>query len=192
MNYQIVVLFAILCVGVVSIVPTDHSGDFLALQDLFVATAGSSWLNSTNWLSPNASYCVWYGITCELIAGSNRVIQVTLNANNLTGMLPDSVGNLTQLRRLDAYHNQLYGTMPATIGSLHQLFYLDLYHNQLIGTVPASLAALNDMTWLYLNDNFLNGTIPAFLGRMPRLRELYLQKTSLQAVYPLSWATQPV
>ncbi len=77
-----------------------------SLKDLWVATNGSNWENSTGWIA-NTSICTWYGITCS---GGN-ITGIALPANNLVGWLPD-FGNLSNLTSLILDGNQLMGEIP--------------------------------------------------------------------------------
>lgn len=47
-----------------------------------------------------------------------------LSANNISGKIPEELGNLTNLMSLDLYMNQLEGGIPDTLGNLKQLRFL--------------------------------------------------------------------
>ena len=47
-----------------------------------------------------------------------------LYSNNITGKIPDELGNLTNLVSLDLYLNVLNGPIPATLGNLKKLRFL--------------------------------------------------------------------
>ena len=48
-------------------------GDRAALADLYNATGGPGWYNSTNW-NTAAGVCTWFGVTCS--ADGSRVTQL--------------------------------------------------------------------------------------------------------------------
>ena len=61
--------------------------------------------------------------------------EVYLLRANLSGKLPDWIGNLTSLSHLDLYQNMLVGPVPAGIGALGNLAYLDLGLSKLSGVL---------------------------------------------------------
>jgi Leucine-rich repeat (LRR) protein len=63
-------------------------------------------------------------------------------ANQLTGNIPQSIGNLKSLKEIYLSENQLSGNIPQSIGNLKSLTKLSLGYNQLTG-FPNSLTALN-------------------------------------------------
>jgi Leucine-rich repeat (LRR) protein len=117
-----------------------------ALQDLYLATNGVSWLwrpvessNAVEWNfktvlgeTPNPCSPIWQGLNCSSECSStNRSVYkyCTLTAlelprYNLSGTLPASIGNLTGLTILDLSSNRLHGTLPLTIGYLTRLLTL--------------------------------------------------------------------
>ena len=68
-----------------------------------------------------------------------RLTMLWLYDDTLIGVIPESIGNLTQLDTLNLAFNQLSGELPESIGSLINLNYLYLYQNQLSGIIPDSI-----------------------------------------------------
>ena len=77
--------------------------DRAALVALYEATDGDNWKNNTNWLS-DESLDEWYGVTTD---GNGRVTALVLEDNDLSGVLPSELGNLTNLQVLNLFRNQL-------------------------------------------------------------------------------------
>ena len=93
--------------------------------------------------------------------------------------VPDWVGNLTALTRLDLGGNQLT-TVPESLGNLTALTTLDLRNNKLTA-VPESLENLTALTTLNLGDNKLTA-VPDWIGNLTSLTKLYLFGSQLTAV----------
>ncbi|KAK9116386.1 hypothetical protein Sjap_015333 [Stephania japonica] len=64
--------------------------------------------------------------------------RLNLMENQITGILPSSIGNLKNLKSLVVLNNHMNGTIPRGIGELSQLFYLDLSSNFFEGVVSES------------------------------------------------------
>src|SRR5689334_18077145 len=91
--------------------------DSLALVDLYNSTNGRHWKDGFHWLLSNPVKS-WYGVTVE----NNRVTAVTLEYKNLSGSIPESIGNLTRLRFLFLTGNRLTGSIPKSLDSLDNLY----------------------------------------------------------------------
>ena len=74
----------------------------------------------------------------------------------LTGEIPSSIGNLTNLTYIDLLGNGLSGEIPTEIGNLTNLSYCNLKNNELTGDIPQSVCNLIETNNLYI-DNILEG-----------------------------------
>jgi Leucine-rich repeat (LRR) protein len=87
----------------------------------------------------------------------------------------DALSNCPDLQGLYLYENQLHGVLPNSIGNLSAtLELLDLGANNLHGIVPTSIGALKNLTYLHLGGNNFVGTIPYSIGNLTHLKNLYL------------------
>ena len=68
-----------------------------------------------------------------------------LSRNNLSGKLPEWIGDLSKLRILDLRSNNLKGDIPIQISYLQKLQILDLGMNHLSGSIPLQLSNLSIM-----------------------------------------------
>ena len=59
-----------------------------------------------------------------------------LGGNQITGTLPDSLFELSDLTSLILFSNQLNGTISSAIENLDQLNELQLQRNEFTGTIP--------------------------------------------------------
>ncbi|KAG7615867.1 Leucine-rich repeat [Arabidopsis thaliana x Arabidopsis arenosa] len=93
-----------------------------------------------------------------------------LSSNNISGILPDSIGNLKYLRSLSFRSCYLFGKIPSSLGSLSYLTHLDLSYNDFTSEGPDSggnlnrltdfqlvLLNLSSLTWIDLGSNQLKG-----------------------------------
>uniref|UniRef100_A0A0D9V5H3 non-specific serine/threonine protein kinase n=1 Tax=Leersia perrieri TaxID=77586 RepID=A0A0D9V5H3_9ORYZ len=145
--------------------------------------------------SAAAAHCYWQYVTCD---GAGRVTNLSLANTNVTGPVPDAVGELTSLVHLDLSNNNINGSFPTSVYRCASLLYLNLSKNYFegelpadiglrlgenlttlglngntfIGTIPKSLSKLQKLEWLTLDNNNLTGTIPAELGDLTNLRTL--------------------
>ncbi|KAM3278914.1 hypothetical protein ACQJBY_046296 [Aegilops geniculata] len=116
--------------------------------------------------------------------------EVHLLRANLSGELPDWIGNLTSLSYLDLYQNMLVGAVPAGIGALGNLACLDFGLSKLSGVLSTEhFANLVSLEYLDLSHNSLkldlNGNwVPPF-----RLDTGYFRSCNLGPQFPtwLRW-----
>eukprot|EP01052_Picozoa_sp_SAG31_P023745 SAG31_NODE_1977_length_6750_cov_4.507442_3_plen_272_part_00 len=98
----------------------------------------------------------WDGVSCARFQDAVVELQlVTLGKDEfheLSGTIPSSLGDLTDLMILDLDHLHLSGTIPESLGRLTALTNLDLDHTHLSGTIPESLGHLTALTDLELQD----------------------------------------
>ena len=85
------------------------------LAALYSATDGPGWTNNTNWLS-EASLSNWYGISTD---ANGYVTGISLEDNDLRGILPKELASLSNLRNLNLSLNEhLSGAVPPEFTSL--------------------------------------------------------------------------
>lgn len=150
-----------------------------ALETFYASTNGAQWYDKGGW-TVNKTPCSWYGVACQ----AGHVSQLTLGDNNLTGMLPAALGNLSQLTSLTLARNDITGPVPATLAGLSQLQTLDLSENQLNGVIPTQLGNLTALQTLSLANNQFTGGIPVQFGSLPALRMLDLGSNRLTGPIP--------
>ena len=99
-----------------------------------------------------------------------------LNDNQLTGEIPNSIGNLTGLLALHLNYNHLTGRIPNSIEKLTGLYRLQLNDNQLTGEIPDTIGNLTGLYTLLLNDNYLTFST-SFLSNLSNLTNLTVSNT---------------
>ncbi|MBO7602568.1 MAG: leucine-rich repeat domain-containing protein [Bacteroidaceae bacterium] len=153
-----------------------------ALIALYNSTDGANWIHNDNW-GTDLPLDEWYGVSID---ERGHVYSIGLAENNLTGTIPESIGNLGNLDNLYLNDNQLTGDIPESIGNLVNLTRLYLYNNQLTGGIPESIGNLGNLTRLYLDNNQLTGGIPESIGNLGNLDNLYLNDNQLTGDIPES------
>lgn len=179
-----------------------------ALLDLYNATNGDSWTNTLAGNQPwdtNTPVCDWYGVTVV----NGNVTQISLSGNDLDGVLPAQLNQLTNLiglylsrnhitgdiplglsqlnnlQHLSFFDNDISGSIPSDFGQLVSLRTLNLEQNQLTGNIPDELGQISNLTQLQLRSNLLSGEIPSSLGQLSNLRLLYLSNNQLTGDIPI-------
>ena len=185
------------------------------LMALYEATGGENWTNHENWGS-DLPLSEWYGVTTEMIepqtkAGEavERVVELNLGENNLTGELPAALGGLTELKYLNFFHNSnLTGNIPAELGNLSKLKGLELQVNSWTGVLPEELGNLKELTYLCISSDYFDeqpfpdwlctltqlgnvrlscnftGNLPAAIGNLTSLWYLDLRSNQLSGELP--------
>lgn len=112
-----------------------------------------------------------------------EVRQIGSTELSLSGMslteLPESLGQLTQLRRLDLSYNYL-SFLPESLGQLTQLQRLDLFSNELL-LLPESLGQLTQLQELDLRSNRLS-SLPESLGQASQLHFINLRFNQISSL----------
>jgi hypothetical protein len=130
-----------------------------ALVDLYNASNGPGWTNSSNWLVGDPCNDGWFGIGCG--GGGTTVTSVELPNNQLRGNL-GPLADLPGLTTFNVHTNQLTGPIPALAG-LASLSYFVVDGNQLSGALP-DLAGLANLGVFNASRNQLTGSIPPLSG----------------------------
>jgi Leucine-rich repeat (LRR) protein len=197
-----------------------------ALIDLYNSMGGINWKNTINnqaaWPVTNPNAIVtsgignfgWYGVTIDCVNGEAHVTRIDLKFNNLRGIIPASISNLTNLIELNLSTNSLYkipkyigdlvklerldlqstfsfGIIPTEIGKLVNLKSLSLGGNYLSGTIPTSVGNLLNLNYLGLSTNRLIGNIPTQIGELPKLNNLNLSNNKLYGIIPSTIFDKP-
>ncbi|GMP47592.1 hypothetical protein CsSME_00015255 [Camellia sinensis var. sinensis] len=120
----------------------------------------------------------WFGLSLT----SLQVLD--LRSCSITGAIPSSFGNLTNLTSLYLSDNVLDGIIPSSFGQLSRLSVLDLSQNSLTGFIPLSVASLMNLTLLNMSSNLLSGIIPPAIGSLSKLQYLNLSNNNLSSSIP--------
>ncbi|MYC36279.1 MAG: hypothetical protein F4X66_05125 [Chloroflexi bacterium] len=187
----------------------------LAIRNHFVS-AGSDQEEFEGWNSANVNLLTaekdcgvgkWHGVVTETKKVSRldseldlyyddyecRVVELELDRRELKGKIPDEVGHLTKLRKLNLSQNCLTGAIPAELGHLSLL--VDLGLNQgadecesipsLTGELPPEFGNLKQLKKLNLfNNPRLTGEFPPEFGNLAELEHIKLENTGFHGCVP--------
>lgn len=156
------------------------AADRAALVSFYHDMQGPGWTRSMNWLTDKPIH-QWYGVK---VNQRGRVIELTLNQNKLTGVLPQSLWTLTALTNLELYNNSIVGNIPSGIGQLTQLANLELDVNQLTGSLPIELFALTQLENVELEWNALTGRLPSAIRNLQALKSFEIFQNRLSGPLP--------
>lgn len=88
---------------------------------------------------------------------------IFLSNNSFSGSIPDQLGKLNELQRLDLSNNHLSGMTPTELFSLPNISYLNLSSNVLSGSLPQHLKCGDALSLVDISDNRLTGALPTCL-----------------------------
>nr|XP_025670167.1 receptor-like protein 13 [Arachis hypogaea] len=83
-----------------------------------------------------------------------------LSSNQLTGEIPDQIGDLSGLHALNLSHNHLEGPIPTSFHNLQSIESMDLSNNSLSGEIPLQLEDLHYLSVFNVCYNNLSGKAP--------------------------------
>ncbi len=169
-----------LCITCYSLNMHAHvdKNDSLALVAFYNALDGPNWDSTWTLTDPVDS---WYGIT---IGYPNRVIFIQLWGNNLTGMIPQEIGQLTELMALGLSGNHISGGIPAALGNCKKLMGIGLENNNITGSLPDALKNLTNLTSFSVGNNKMTGPIPEWIGDWGKIQFLNLRTNEFSGPLP--------
>ena len=181
------------------------------LLDIFQATGGLDWKDSTNWIQQKIDVCDWKGVQCYPESESDErrignIKSLDLSDNHLVGTIPPQVFEIPYLKTLILDDNSdldidLSGLPHAQfltelaisntqvnslegIGEVPQLEVLHITGLNLRGSLPSDLFELTGLTDLFANFNKFDGRMPTLIGRLSNLRNAYLYDNDLTGQIP--------
>ncbi|XP_019097401.1 PREDICTED: probable leucine-rich repeat receptor-like protein kinase At5g49770 isoform X1 [Camelina sativa] len=113
--------------------------------------------------------------------------QCYVDRNKLSGDIPSSLNNLTNLNELYLANNRLTGSLP-NLASLNSLYTLDVSNNTLeFSVIPSWLSSLRSLSPLRMEGIQLEGPIPIFLFSPTELQTINLKRNGINE--PLDFGT---
>lgn len=120
----------------------------------------------------------------ESIGNLKNLKILQLDSNNLKGEIPPAIGNLQNLTYLGLKENGLKGSFGETFKNLQNLETLNLAFNFLDRGFPTGIQYFLNLKFLYLDQNFLDDEFPSFLTNMKNLETLSCNDCGLRGKLP--------
>ena len=182
-------------------IPLLQSSEDLGLLDL-----GENEISGKlpEWLGRSSKYLLvlrlrsnkFYGSVPESWCNLQALQVLDLSLNNITGMLPRCLANMTAMSSdVSTYAgvdsaNVVWKGLEREFGKgIRLLRSIDISSNRLSGTIPAQVTSLLKLLSLNLSRNNLTGSIPSDFGRLIHLESLDLSRNWLSATIPASFSS---
>ncbi|KAF6150278.1 hypothetical protein GIB67_033977 [Kingdonia uniflora] len=112
---------------------------------------------------------------------------INLARNQLSGLIPASIGRMLFLKVLHLHTNRLNGEIFGFLNNASQcmalnLRMINLARNQLSGPIPVSIGRMLFLEVLHLHTNRLNGSVPENIGLLSKLEMLSFSSNALKGV----------
>ncbi|KHN20336.1 Receptor-like protein 12 [Glycine soja] len=114
----------------------------------------------------------------------SSTIFLSLSKNNLSGNIPQSLCNSSNMLVLDFSYNHLNGKIPECLTQSERLVVLNLQHNKFHGSIPDKFPVSCVLRTLDLNSNLLWGSIPKSLANCTSLEVLDLGNNQVDDGFP--------
>ncbi|CAN6443553.1 unnamed protein product [Victoria cruziana] len=138
------------------------------------------------WVTEDAAKASLNRVLCNCTFGNGtvcHVVAIELKGQNLAGVLPEELSNLTFLEIFDVTRNYLSGTIPRTWSSL-PLVRLTLEANKLAGTLPPDLGNLTMLKRWTLNSNQFTGELPSTFSKLVNLNDIRISGSNFTGRIP--------
>ncbi|CAL5020726.1 unnamed protein product [Urochloa decumbens] len=115
---------------------------------------------------------------------STSLQYLTLSNNEVSGVIPERIGEVVGIQVFALEYNYLTGTLPYSLSKLGSLVELSLTGNGLSGHIDLAIGNFTLLNYLYLRENFFIGSIPSILGNFSSLLEIDLARNDFTGTIP--------
>ncbi|XP_004309195.1 PREDICTED: probable LRR receptor-like serine/threonine-protein kinase At3g47570-like [Fragaria vesca subsp. vesca] len=119
------------------------------------------------------------------------LLNMSLGGNELSGKIPASFSNATQLQKLDVWENNFVGQVPESFGNLPNIIWLNFGNNNLGSNSSNDLEFITFLTnctnleMLSLTQNNFGGVLPNSIANFStQLTQLYLGSNQIAGTIP--------
>ncbi|KAG7014833.1 MDIS1-interacting receptor like kinase 2, partial [Cucurbita argyrosperma subsp. argyrosperma] len=210
-------LFLLLSVVAIDAIAMETEALLRWKQSLPKQSILDSWVVPSNSSSSVSNPCQWRGISCNKqssvveikldntglvgtldhlnFSSFPNLLRLDLKINNLTGVIPPSIGVLSKLQFLDLSTNFLNSTLPLSLANLTEVFELDVSRNSITGSLDSRLfpdgsgnskTGLRSLRNLLLQDTLLEGRVPEEIGNIKSLNLIAFDRSQFSGPIPQS------
>jgi len=155
-------------------------GDCKAMEAFWDATGqGDGWKYKTGWDELRSAE-EWFGIT--LWESGQGIKWFLPYNNNITGVIPDGISQLTNAQTIGISNNYFSGIVPNTINNIPSLISFSVADNGYIGKLPKII--INNLEYIYFNRNNYSGTIPSEYSQLTKLKVFSFYSNKLSGPLP--------
>lgn|GEM_PF-1448274 len=179
-------------------IQTGNELDRQVLITLYETMGGAGWTGTkwdiTAPLTVDNAATKWSGVTVATVNGVARVRELKFGGKNLKGPIPPAIGFLSEVTTIDFNNNnqQLTGTIPPSMANLSNLLNLTLSRTGLTGTIPIEFERLTKLTLLQMHTSKFIGPIPAgVFSKMPNLTSVELKLNNFTGDLPADMLAHP-
>ncbi|KAH6831756.1 hypothetical protein C2S53_008375 [Perilla frutescens var. hirtella] len=104
----------------------------------------------------------------------SNLIKLNLGFNNLTELIPTALGRLSNIQSLYINGNNLQGSISHVLCSLKKLYSVDFSENNFSGQIPRCLVDLPFLREINFSGNAFSSYIPSSLWSSQQVEKLYL------------------
>ncbi|KAF5738063.1 leucine-rich repeat receptor-like serine/threonine-protein kinase BAM1 [Tripterygium wilfordii] len=124
------------------------------------------------------------GLLPPTIGNFSGVQKLLLDGNKFSGRIPPDIGRLQQLSKMDFSDNKFSGPVAPEISQCKLLTFVDLSRNELAGEIPNEITGMRILNYLNLSRNYLVGGIPPSIATMQSLTSVDFSYNNLSGFVP--------
>ncbi|KAK1362728.1 Protein kinase domain-containing protein [Heracleum sosnowskyi] len=113
-----------------------------------------------------------------------NITSINFSLNKLTGLIPQELGDLIHLQTLNLSRNDFEGPLPSQLSNCKRLLHFDVSYNHLNGSISSSFRSMARLAHLVLSGNHFTDGLPPFLFDLENLLDLQLGENLLGGEFP--------
>ena len=181
--------------------PFPSSQEINALVDLYNTTGpwnnnACGWTNDTNNIVYNP--CSWYGITCSNSIINNsipKIISLEITSSvGLSGQLPNSICNLTNIETIQIENNPITGTIPDCWEDVYNIKTFYLTDVQITGNIPETMGDSGTLQVFVIEDGLSTTVFPVSWSNLKNMTEFFIigccgNDMNMRSSIPYEWSS---